>query len=86
MPFLDFLAATRQMGVLLAVDAEPVAGGTAPHVWLSRWSDYAGAGVDVWGIVAPGGDLAGHDLIYRSPLHHLTAALQTLTGLARSGR
>lgn len=84
LPFLDFLAATRQMDVLLAVDADPVAGGTAPHVRLSKWSDYAGAGVDVWGVVAPGSDLAAQDLAHRTPLHHLTAALQTLTSLARS--
>jgi len=84
LPFLDFLAATRQMDVLLAVDADPVTGGTAPHVRLSKWSDYAGAGVATWGIVASGSDLAAQDLTHRTPLHHLTAALQTLTTLARS--
>lgn len=84
LPYLDFLAATRQMDVLLAIDAAPVAGGTAPHVRLSKWSDYAGSGTDVWGIVAPGSDLASQALAHRTPLHHLTAALQTLTTLARS--
>ena len=84
LPFLDFLAATRQMDALLAIDAAPVAGGTAPHVRLSKWSDYIGSGIDVWGIVAPGSDLAAQGLAHRTPLHHLTATLATLTTLARS--
>lgn len=86
LPYLDFLAAMRQMDVLLAVDAAPVPGQAAPHVRLSKWSDYVGAGVDVWGIVAPGSDLDGSQLAQRTPLHHLTATLQTLTTLARRQR
>lgn len=84
LPFLDFLAATRQMDLLLAVDAAPT-GGSAPHVRLSKWSDYVGAGVDVWGIVAEGSDLAGVRLAHRTPLAHPTAMLQTLTTVARGG-
>lgn len=83
LPFLDFLAVMRQMDVLLAIDAAPVPGGVGPHVRLSKWSDYIGAGVETWGIVAEGSDLAAQTLTHRTPLHHRTAALQTLTTLAR---
>lgn len=83
LPFLDFLAATRAMDLLLAIDAAPVAGETAPHVRLSKWSDYAGSGTPVWGMVAPGSDLSSQDLAVRTPLGHVTATLQALTSLAR---
>lgn len=83
LPYLDFLAAMRQMDVLLAIDAAPVPGRARPHVRLSKWSDYVGAGVETWGIVAEGSDLAAQALEHRTPLHHRTAALQTLTTLAR---
>lgn len=81
LPFLDFLAAARQMDVLVAVDAAPTTG--AAHVRLSKMSDYEGAGTPIWGIVAPGSDLARSTLAHRSPLGHTTAALQVLTRLAR---
>ncbi|WP_109472456.1 hypothetical protein [Ornithinimicrobium cavernae] len=83
LPFLDFLAATRQMDLLLAIDAAPVEGDTVPHVRLSKWSDYVGSGTGVWGMVTPGSDLASQDLAVRTPLGHQTATLQVLTSLAR---
>lgn len=83
LPFLDFLAATARMDLLLAIDAAPVAGGTAPHVRLSKWSDYDGSGRPVWGMVTPGSDLASQDLAAATPLGHLTATQQVLTSLAR---
>ncbi len=83
LPFLDFLAATRQMDLLLAIDAAPVDGGVVPHVKLSKWSDYVGSGTPVWGMVTPGSDLASQELVARTPLGHQTATQQVLTSLAR---
>ena len=83
LPFLDFLAATRAMDLLLAIDAAPVAGDTVPHVRLSKWSDYVGSGTGVWGMVTPGSDLASQDLAVATPLGHQTATQQVLTSLAR---
>lgn len=85
LPFLDFLPATRQVDVLLAVDAAPVAGREVPHVRLSKMSDYLGSGTPVWGVVTPGSELAGQQLLAATPLGHRTAALQVLTTLARRG-
>lgn len=83
LPFLDFLSATRRMDVLLAIDAAPVPGEKVPHVRLSKMSDYLGSGTPVWGMVTPGSELAGERLALRTPVGHLTATLQALTGLAR---
>lgn len=83
LPFLDFLAAARQMDLLLAVDAAPVPGERAPHVRLSKLSDYLGAGTPVWGVVSPGSDLDRSGTARRSPLGHVTAMMQVLTSTAR---
>lgn len=85
LPYLDFLAATRQLDVLLAIDAAPVAGRSVPHVRLSKMSDYLGSGTPLWGIVAPGSVLSQEDLAVATPLGHRTATLQALTTLARRG-
>lgn len=83
LPFLDFLAATRQMDLLLAVDAAPVAGAGTGHVLLSKWSDYVGAGTGVWGLVDRGSELSSQDLAFSTPLGHVTGMMQVLTSVAR---
>lgn len=81
LPYLDFLAVAKRMDVLLAFDAAEVDGRTP--VLLSKWSDYVGTGVPVWGIVAERSALDAADLSYRSPLGHTTAAMQVLTQISR---
>lgn len=83
--FLDFLAATRAVDVLLAIDYAPVAGADSHPVLLSKWSDYGPSGTPVWGVTTEGSPLSGEELAHRSPVGHLTATLQVLTTLARRG-
>lgn len=83
LPYLEFLNLARRMDVLLAVDARTPPGQDRNPVLLSKWSDYAGAGTPVWGVVEEGSELAGQALAHRSPLGHRTAALQVLTRLSR---
>ena len=82
--FLDFLALTRRMDVLLVSDA--MTSGLLPsNPFLpSKWSDYRGSGTPVWGVVEPGSVLDSHDLAYRSPVGHTTGALQVLAQIAGS--
>lgn len=85
LPYLDFLAATHQMDALLAIDATPVPGEHKSHVRLSKMSDYLGSETGIWGIVAPGSDLALLDLRWRTPIGHVTGMLQVLTSIALQG-
>lgn len=84
LPYLEFLHLAKRLDVLLAVDAGSPPGQKRSPVLLSKWSDYAGAGTPVWGVVEEGSALDAQDLTYRSPLGHRTAALQVLTSLSRS--
>lgn len=85
LPFLDFLATSRTMDLLLAVDAAPPAGSLSSPVRLSKMSDYLGSGVPIWGITAEGSELDKEALSLRTPLGHRTAARQAWTSLARTG-
>ncbi|MFX0539016.1 hypothetical protein ACQBAT_15715 [Ornithinimicrobium sp. Y1847] len=80
--FLDFLALTRRMDVLLVNDAISTASHTRNPFLPSKWSDYKGSGTPVWGIVEPGSTLSGQDLAHRSPVAHVSAAVQVLARIA----
>ena len=84
-PYLDFLALSTRMDVLLAIDAATPAGRKDNPFLLSKWSDYQGSGTPVWGMVAEGSELSRQQLAYRSPLDHTSAAEQVLVALARDG-
>lgn len=82
--YLDFLALSTRMDALLLNDA--VTSGTfAANPFLpSKWSDYRGSGRPVWGIVEHGSPLSTRPLDHRTPVNHVTAAMQVLTRLARA--
>lgn len=82
--YLDFLALSTRMDVLLLNDAV-TAGTFAVNPFLpSKWSDYLGSGRPVWGIVEHGSPLSARRLDHRTPVNHVTATMQVLTHLARS--
>ncbi|SOC58088.1 glycosyltransferase [Ornithinimicrobium cerasi] len=80
--FLDFLALSARMDVLLVNDAV-TSGLLSSNPFLpSKWSDYRGSGSQVWGIVEPGSILDRQPLSYRSPVEHTSAAVQVLAQIA----
>lgn len=80
--FLQFLAMCRRMDVLLVSDAVTTGLLSTNPFLPSKWSDYRGSGVAVWGMVEPGSVLADQDLTYRSLAGHTTSAVQVLADLA----
>ncbi|MGO4362513.1 hypothetical protein [Terrabacter sp. RAF57] len=86
--YLEFLALSRRMDCLLVNDAVSPPG--APNPFLpSKWSDYRGSGTQVWGVVEEGSALDEQPLDHRSPIEHVSAAVQVLRRIsalpARSG-
>lgn len=80
--FLEFLNLCTKMDCLLVNDAA-----TPPEVAVnpflpSKISDYKGSGTPVWGIVEPGSRLDHENLTYRSPVDHVSAAVQVLAQVA----
>lgn len=82
--YLDFLALSRRMDVLLLTDA--VTDGAFPQnpFLPSKWSDYRGSGRPVWGLVEQGSPLSAEPLDHRTPVQHTTAAVQVLAQLTRT--
>ena len=75
--YLEFLALARRMDCLLVNDAVSPPG--APNPFLpSKWSDYRGSGTQVWGVVEEGSALDAQPLDHRSPIEHVSAAVQVL--------
>ncbi|MGC5585585.1 hypothetical protein ACQE98_01790 [Ornithinimicrobium sp. W1679] len=80
--YLEFLALSRAMDVLVVNDAV-TSGQLAVNPYLpSKWSDYRGSGTPVWGLVEAGSPLSGQPLDHRSPVGHTTAAAQVLARIA----
>lgn len=83
--YLDFLALTTRFDCLLVNDADTRDSAFARNPFLpSKWSDYAGSGTSVWGILEDGSALSGMDMAYTSPVQHRTAAVQVLARVAAS--
>lgn len=82
--FLDFLALSTRMDVLLINDAVTKGTFEVNPFLPSKWSDYLGSGRPIWGIVEPGSPLSTQRLDHRTPVNHVTAAMQVLTRLARA--
>lgn len=80
--FLDFLALSRRMDVLLVNDAVTTGLLSTNPFLPSKWSDYRGSGAKVWGVVEPGSILDRQPLTYRSPVDHTSAAIQVLADIA----
>lgn len=80
--YLDFLAMTTRFDCLLVNDAvTPPSLGVNPFL-PSKWSDYRGSGAPVWGLVEEGSALSAQPLDYRSPVQHVTGAVQVLAQIA----
>lgn len=80
--YLDFLALTTRFDALLVNDAVS-RGAFANNPFLpSKWSDYAGSGTPVWGIVEDGSTLSRMPLTYSSAVEHLSATVQVLARIA----
>lgn len=83
--FLEFLNLCTRMDCLLVNDAvTPPGVGVNPFL-PSKISDYKGSGTPVWGIVEPGSRLDLEPLTYRTPVDHVTAAVQVLAQVAQAG-
>lgn len=81
--FLAFLDLATAFDCLLVKDALTSAGDGPANVHLPpRWSDYAGAGRPVWGLVQPGSPLSAKPLTFTSPVGDVSAARNVLTELA----
>ena len=82
--YLDSLALMRRMDCLLLNDTVTAPeSGVTPFV-PSMWSDYAGSGASVWGMVQQGSALDAQPLAHTSPVNHVSAACQVLAQIARS--
>lgn len=80
--YLDFLALSTRMDVLIVNDAVTEGTFEANPYLPSKWSDYRGSGRPVWGLVEHGSCLSREDLDHRSPTDHVTAAVQVLARIA----
>ena len=84
--YLDFLALATRMDVLLVNDAVTRGSDLPVNPYLpSKLSDYLGSGRPVWGIVEEGSPMSALDLAHRSPVGHVTAAVQVLARIATRG-
>ncbi|GAB3066647.1 hypothetical protein GCM10027053_32650 [Intrasporangium mesophilum] len=81
--YLDFLALAKRMDCLLVNDAVSPRGARNPYL-PSKWSDYRGSGTPVWGVVEEGSALDDQALDHRSPVEHVSAAVQVLTRISAS--
>lgn len=72
-PFLEFLAVTKRLDLLLLADAR-VSDSHATNPYLpSKLSDYRGSGTPIWALVEPGSPLSGQQGITTTPLDDVTA-------------
>lgn len=80
--YLDFLALSTRMDLLIVNDAVTAGVFEANPYLPSKWSDYRGSGRPVWGLVEHGSCLSREPLDHRSPADHVTAAVQVLARVA----
>ncbi|MGP7960234.1 hypothetical protein ACTVCO_05395 [Sanguibacter sp. A247] len=78
MPFLEFLAATKRLDLLLLADAR-VADSHAANPYLpSKLSDYRGSGTPIWALVEPGSPLSREEGTTSTPLDDVDAQVAYL--------
>ena len=70
-----------RVDVLIVNDAHTVGIHERNPYLPSKWSDYAGSGTPVWGIVEPGSVLSKQPLEHRSELDDVAGALKVLAEL-----
>lgn len=84
-PYLEFLNAATQFDALLANDTSSAGTGFAVNPFLpSKYADYAGTGVPVWGIVEEGSPMSTLPLDYSSPAGDVKAAHSVLCELVEA--
>jgi len=81
--YLEYLNLASRMDVLIVNDARTIGIHDRNPYLPSKWSDYAGSGTAVWGIVESGSVLSGQRLDHRSELGDVDGALRVLADLAR---
>ncbi len=68
-PYLEFLALTKAMDLLLVNDFKTLQHYDLNPYLPAKWSDYSGSGTDLWAVIEPGSVLSRMDNIrYRSEL------------------
>lgn len=84
LPYFEFLNVCTTMDCLLVGDAVMPPGAGVSPLLPAEISDYLGSGTPVWGIVESGSPLDREPLVYRSPVNHVSAAVQVLAQIARA--
>lgn len=77
-PYLEFLALTRAMDVLLVNDFRTLQHYDLNPYLPAKWSDYRGSGTDVWAVLEPGSVLSTMEMRYRSALGDVAGAVAVL--------
>ena len=81
--YLEYLDLASKMDVLIVNDARTLGIHERNPYLPSKWSDYAGSGTPVWGIVEPGSVLSSQPLQHRSELGDVDGALRVLGAVIR---
>lgn len=81
-PYLEFLALTKTMDVLLVNDFRTLQHYDLNPYLPAKWSDYRGSGSDVWAVLEPGSVLSQMDMRYRSTLGDVQGAADVLRAAA----
>lgn len=84
LPYLEFLNSLTRMDVLLVNDANTEKFFPENPFLPSKYSDYAGSGTAIWGVVEIGSPLSQTKLDYESELGDIAAAGKTLSKLLQS--
>ena len=79
--YLEYLNLAANCDVLIVNDAHTIGIHDLNPYLPSKWSDYAGSGSEVWGIVEPGSVLSSRPLTYRSQLDDVEGALSVLKAI-----
>lgn len=78
LPYLDFLAVTRQFDYLVVNDAQSGSRHTRNPFLPSKWSDYRGSQAEVWALVEDGSMLSTMPTALQTPLGDPAAARDVL--------
>ncbi|PJI94252.1 hypothetical protein [Luteimicrobium subarcticum] len=83
LPYLEFLALSDTMDLLVVTDADTRSQGMPVNPFLpSKVSDYLGSSARIWAVVEEGSALSELDVALRTPVGHVTAAAVALARLA----
>ncbi|HET9873256.1 MAG TPA: glycosyltransferase [Propionibacteriaceae bacterium] len=83
--YVEFLRLTTLFDALLVNDARTAESHSLNPYLPSKWSDYAGSGTPIWGVVERGSVLSTRPLAYRSVLGDIDSARAVLEKLVALG-